>query len=136
MSGRDAEHIEQSLLFQWADHASGRIPELKLLFAIPNFAGRLGKATARHGARLKKEGRKRGVPDVCLPVPRGNHHALYIELKAGKNRATPEQKQWLEALWAQGNETHVCIGWEQARDRITEYLALPRNRLTPQEQEP
>lgn len=121
---RDAEHIEQSLLFQWAEHSTGRHPELGLLFAIPNFAGRLGSATARHGARLKKEGRKAGVPDVCLPVPRGGYHALYVELKAGANRPTPAQRAWLEALREHGNAAHVCTGWEAARDRIVEYLAL------------
>ena len=79
---RDAEHIEQSLLFQWAEHASGRYPELKLLFAIPNFSGRLGKvpplAARIQAGKLKREGRKRGVPDICLPVARGGFHALYV----------------------------------------------------------
>jgi hypothetical protein len=128
-----SEHQEQSLLFQWAEHASGKHPELRLLYAIPNSGGFSGgfKANVVRVQRLKRAGTKKGVPDICLPVPRGAHHALYIELKAGKGKPSREQTQWLTDLWAQGNETHVCVGWESARDRITEYLALPRGTISP-----
>jgi hypothetical protein len=129
---RDAEHIEQCLLMQWAEVAAGRHPELRLLYAIPNGGHRL-VSVAR---KLKREGVKAGVPDLCLPVARGQHHALYLELKAGKNRATPAQREWLDALWAQGNDTHVCAGWEAARDCITEYLALPRCVIVPLAESP
>lgn len=120
-----SEHAEQALLFQWAALATGRLPELVLLHAIPNFAGRLGKLTALHGARLKAEGRKKGVPDISLPVPRGTYHGLYIELKAQGGRPTPEQKDWLYRLQAQGYAAHLCIGWEDARETLISYLALP-----------
>lgn len=121
-----SEHQEQSLLFQWAELATPKHPELGLLFAIPNFAGHHGSQIARlrSGARAKREGRKKGVPDVCLPISRGGFHSLYLELKAGKGRASPEQKAWILALNDQGHRAKVCVGWEAARDAITEYLAL------------
>lgn len=121
-----SEHAHQALLFQWAEVASGRMPELKLLFAIPNFAGRLGKATAMHGARLKREGRKKGVPDMLLPIPRGTYHGLFVELKAKGGRPTPEQREWLHALQDAGYAAHLCVGWEDARQCIESYLQLPR----------
>jgi hypothetical protein len=120
MSG-DAEHIEQSLLFQWAEIASGQHPELRLLFAIPN-GGHRHKAVA---GKLKAEGVRRGVPDLCLPVPRGQFHACYVELKAGKNRPTPEQREWIATLQQHGNFAQVCTGWEEARDCLAYYLSLP-----------
>ena len=40
-------------------------------------------------------------------------------------RVEPEQRDWLNALEAQGYQTYVCKGWESARDAILEYLALP-----------
>ena len=49
----------------------------------------------RTAANLKKEGVKRGVPDICLPVSRGKYHGLYIEMKAGKNKPSKEQKEWI-----------------------------------------
>lgn len=128
MSGarRDVEHQEQSLLFQWAEHAKGRYPELALLFAIPNFSGRLGNAppvaAIRQAAKLKKEGRKRGVPDICLPVARHGFHALYIELKAPGNTPTREQAEWLCALSEAGNLATWAVGWEAARRTIESYL--------------
>lgn len=71
------EAQEQATLFSWAEMQSGRRPELRLLFHIPN-GGSRGKAEA---ARFKMEGVKPGVPDLFLPVPRGPWHGLFIELK-------------------------------------------------------
>jgi hypothetical protein len=94
----DSEHAEQAALFRWAEFARSRLPELALLHAIPN-GGHRHKATA---ARLKAEGVKRGVPDVCLPVPRGGAHGLYIELKTERGKPTPEQLGWIRALRGRG----------------------------------
>lgn len=117
------EHQEQSMLFQWADLTKARHPELGLLFAIPNFAGRLGRLTAIHGAKLKREGRKKGVPDVMLPVPRGRYHGLFVEMKRVKGGSvSPEQRAWLAALQDQGYRAVRCLGWEQAREEIMSYL--------------
>lgn len=115
---RDGEHIEQAALVRWAAFARARLPELSMLYAVPN-GGHRHKATA---ARLKAEGVKRGVPDVCLPIPRGGNHGLYIELKTERGKPTPEQLGWIRALRRQGYAACVCHGWEQARDTIEDYL--------------
>ena len=72
-----SESAEQSALFAWASQVSFSYPALRLLYAIPN-GGARNKITA---AILKREGVRAGVPDICLPVPSGAYHALYIELK-------------------------------------------------------
>ncbi len=114
------EHHEQALLAKWAELASGRTPELGLLFAIPNG----GHRDVRTAARLKAEGVKAGVPDLCLPVARGGYHGLWIELKAGPTgRVQPSQRAWHAALRAQGYAVRVAFGWEAARDVIERYLA-------------
>ena len=51
----------------------------RLLFAVPNFSGRLGKATLNIGKRLKAEGRRKGVWDILYPVARCGYNALWIE---------------------------------------------------------
>ncbi|QNU68698.1 VRR-NUC domain-containing protein [Ruminiclostridium herbifermentans] len=94
------------------------MPELDLMYHIPN-GGKRDIATAK---RLKAEGVKAGVPDICLPVPRGVYHGLYIELKAGENKTTRKQNEWLEALDNNGYFTAVCYGWEEASKVITNYL--------------
>ena len=116
------ESDEQIALFDWAALQSRKYPELELLYHIPN-GGHRHKTTAM---RLKREGVKAGVPDICLPVPRGAYHGLYIELKAGRNTATSNQAKWLQALQNNGYFAAICHGWEAASNTITDYLSEPQ----------
>ena len=94
----------------------GKYPELSLLFHISN-EGR------RNPGRAKAEGIKAGVPDLCLPVPRGKYHGAYIEMKRRKgSKTTKEQEEWLSALALQGYAVAVCKGWEEAAKFIKKYL--------------
>ncbi len=113
------ENAEQAALFQWAELASGAHPELRLLHAIPNG----GLRDARTAVTLKRTGVKSGVPDICLPVPKGGHGALYIELKRQKGGVlSANQKVWLDRLNQAGNRAVVCKGWDEAREAIEQYL--------------
>lgn len=113
------ESNEQQTLFEWARRMEGRWPELKLLYHIPNE----GKRSVRTGARMKAEGLRSGVPDICLPVARGGNHGLYIELKRRRNsRVTEEQLRWVERLAEQGYVAAICRGCDEAISLITRYL--------------
>jgi len=122
---RDASPIptesrEQKTLFEWAKLMEGRWPELGLLYHIPNE----GKRSRTTGARMRAEGLRSGVPDICLPVARGGHHGLYIELKRVKNsRVTKDQLEWISALVAQGYVAAVCRGCDEAISLITDYMS-------------
>lgn len=114
-----SESVEQQCLFRWAALQRGKYPELDLMYHIPN-GGKRGKAEA---IRFKAEGVKAGVPDICLPVPRGEWHGLYIELKRREGgRVSADQTEWLEALMRQGYATAICRGWEDAQRVILAYL--------------
>ena len=113
-----SEHDEQKKIFQWARMSEGRWPELALLFAIPN-GGHRHKAVA---AKLKAEGVKAGVPDMCLPVARGRWHGLFIELKHGKNKETDSQAWWLINLCEQGYYAVTAWEFEGAKQVIEDYL--------------
>lgn len=115
---RDLEHKHQAALVEWAGYAAGADPRLRLLYAIPN-GGQRSKATA---GKLKAEGVKPGVPDLCLPVAVGVWHGLYLEMKADRGRVSPEQREWLEALAAAGYAACVCYGWWAARYAVQLYL--------------
>ena len=80
------EAQEQMTLFSWAAMQSGKYPELNLLYHVPN-GGSRHKAEA---GRLRAEGVKAGVPDLCLPVARGQYHGLYIELKRQRGGRTSD----------------------------------------------
>lgn len=89
-----------------------------MMFHIPN-GGQRAITTAK---RLKAEGVKAGVPDICLPVPKGKYHGLFIEMKVKGNKPTENQELWLAALKEQGYYTAVCFGLESAIDVILNYL--------------
>ena len=114
-----SESSEQKALVHWATlQARTTYPELALLYAVAN-GGRRDVIT---GARLKAEGVRPGVPDLCLPVARGPWHGLYIELKASGGHVSAVQREWIAALNAQQYHAVVCVGWQAAADTITAYL--------------
>lgn len=117
---KDLEHQEQSALIRWAALQSKVMPELKLLFAIPN-GGHRHIVTA---VKLKAEGQKAGVPDLMLPVARNGYNGLFIEMKKAKGgTVSAAQKQWHNDLIEQTYKVDVCHGWDQAKAVLTEYLA-------------
>jgi hypothetical protein len=114
------EDAEQASVVRWANLNAGRVPALSLLFHVPNGGGR----NPREAARLKGLGVRRGVPDLWLPVARGGHHGLVIELKAPGGTTTAEQRQWIDRLRAQGYRAEVCHGWHAATTLLAEYLGV------------
>ena len=110
---------EQELLFEWAEYATCSHPELAMLFAIPNGEYRAPKTA--HSLHL--QGVKAGVPDMCLPVPRGGYGALYVELKRRRGGVVSEQQRaWIDALNRVGNKAVVCKGFDEAKKAIEDYL--------------
>ena len=61
---REIEGAEQTALFDWVEIAKGTMPELALLFHIPNG----GLRSKTEAARMKRQGVKAGVPDMLLPA--------------------------------------------------------------------
>lgn len=113
------EHTEQAAVIAWAAYQKRRYPELALLYAIPNGHWR-HKATA---GRLKAEGVRAGVPDLCLPVPRGPYHGLYLELKRRcGGKLTDAQRDWLKHLSAHGYRAVVVRGADEAIQELERYL--------------
>lgn len=111
----------QAALFQWAVWNVGKWPDLALMFAIPNGGAR----DAVTGAILKREGVKKGVPDIFLPVARGPYHGLFIEMKAGKRgKVSAEQEMYLNRLAWNGYQAIVCRSVDAGIQAITKYMAL------------
>jgi len=115
---KDLEHQDQKALIQWVAYNLNKYPELSLLFAIPN-GGQRHRAVA---AKLKAEGVRAGVPDLCLPVARMGYNSLYIEMKVKPNKPTKKQLEWHTALREQGHKVEVCYGWQEAQGVLEDYL--------------
>lgn len=88
------------------------------MYHIPNE----GKRSMISGAVLKSMGLKRGVPDICLPVPRGGYGALYIEMKSENGVLSQDQKKFINSLRQAGNAVKVCRSWYDAMNVIVRYL--------------
>ena len=118
------EASEQAALFQWSKVMSIKESRLQWLFAIPNGTAASSPAEA---VKAKRTGRKKGVPDLFLPVPIREYHGLFVELKRRNGRMSDlsdEQSQWIQTLTEQGYKTAVCFGWEDAAKTISIYLGV------------
>ena len=132
-----SEHSEQHALVQWCKLMEPQIPELGLLFAIPNGGFRHWKTAAY----LKAEGVKAGIPDLFLAVasleaPRltwdeirqrparpVDYYGLFIEMKRpGGAPPTKIQMATMSRLRGQGYEVQVCYGFDEAKAVILRYL--------------
>lgn len=115
------EHEEQVKLFQWCEVLTHQVLELKWIYAIPN-GGLRNKTVA---VKLKAEGVKSGVPDICLPVARKDYHGLYIEMKRQKDsQVSDNQNTWIDSLIKEGYCVKVCKGYEPAKNIIMWYLDI------------
>lgn len=115
-----SEEQEQQNLFRWIEMQQCVMPELRLLFHIPNG----GLRTKSQAKRFKAAGVKAGVPDLFLPVARNGHHGLFIEMKSDRGFASARQREWLANLQEQGYKAIVCHGWIEASFALAEYLGV------------
>ena len=117
-----SEHDIQASLIQWSILSRKKYPDLELLYAIPNG----GHRDVRVGAKLKKEGVRRGIPDLHLPVPRGSHPSLYIEMKTARGQLSVDQRWWKDRLMQTGHAWFLCRTVEEAISALSAYLLLGR----------
>lgn len=125
---RFIEHEHQKALIAWAHRT--RLPAAVdvepnatigwYLLAIPNG----GRRDVREAARLKAEGVKPGVSDLLLPLRRGGHFALWLELKAPGNKPTPLQRAWLRRMELAGYRAEWADDWLKAAAVIAEYVGV------------
>jgi len=117
----DIEHAHQKKVVSWARNTGIlQYPELKWLYAIPNGGHRLLKVAMK----MKAEGVTRGVSDLCLPVPRGHYHGLYLEMKAPHKKPTAEQNGFLHDMRLTGYMAEYKDHWREAINFLIYYLRL------------
>lgn len=80
------------------------------------------KCSIQQGRLLKRMGVKKGVSDFFLALPIDGYSGFWLELKVGKNKITPEQKQFLDRKLLRGYLCAACWGFEAAKELILAYL--------------
>lgn len=118
------EHAHQRAFFQWLNFMqhTGQHPMARMAFAIPNG----GKRDAITAGRLKAEGVKPGVPDVCYPVavftPDRKYLSLWLELKKpAVGVVSAVQSDMAIDLRVCGHAVATCWGWRAARQAFLDY---------------
>ncbi len=115
------EHQTQCVI---VDEIEIRWPRLYAnLTAIPH-GGERHPAVA---GKLKKEGVRKGYPDILIDLPRGPFHGLRVETK--RNNCTPSdikktQREWGDRLNAAGYLAIVGRGQDRAILQIAAYWNL------------
>lgn len=117
----EPEFDMQAALFTWArlPVVLAQHPALALLSCSLNGV----KLTKAQAGKAKAAGMLKGEYDIKLPVARGPYIGLIIEMKAGRNKPTPEQVWYGERMAAEGHLTAVCWDWEDAKAIIIGYLS-------------
>ncbi len=107
----------QQAVIEWAN-----ICKYKEILDYLHHSPNGGARDEREGARFKREGVRKGYPDLELNVSRKGYHGLFIEMKTAKGRLSTAQKKWKKFLLEEGNSWHLCRSAEEAIEIIEWYL--------------
>lgn len=111
------EQTDQINLFQWIGNYHPEIAS-----DIYHFANER-KCSIQYGALLKRLGVRKGVADIFLAIPKHQKSGLWIELKAGSNRPSKEQVQFLDRQVKNNYAAACCWGFYAAKAVILHYLS-------------
>lgn len=114
----EESHIQQALV-RWFDGVAREHnidPEYLMAFPLQ------GHRSAANGARMKAEGMRKGTLDLHLAIPRGQYHALWIELKTATGKLSPSQREMIARLRTQGYAAGGAWGLDDAKRYILAYL--------------
>lgn len=118
------EYQEQCKIFEWCNLNISTYPQLEFIFSTLNGI-RLPIGLA---VKAKRNGLKKGVPDIIFPFNNKHYNGLYIELKRVKGGiVSNEQKRFLNYLNSQGYLAVICKGADEALSQIKFYLQEEKN---------
>lgn len=116
------------------ESAAAYLDHRKILWTHPAGERQLGRMTVTRksktysfsplGNKMKRKGVKGGVPDILIFEPRGKHGGMAIEIKAGKNRASPEQLIWMHELAKRNWKTLITKSLDELIHEVDIYLNL------------
>lgn len=109
------------------------VPGAKLghfTFAIPNGIWIPGELQVRIRIimTMRRQGMKKGIPDVTIALPLHGWHGCFIELKRDKSKMAPSQiedgqREWLKRLRAAGYFVEMVAGLTDACQAVGRYLS-------------
>jgi hypothetical protein len=119
---KNLEDAELIAFFDWVAWQSKRNPILQVIHHVENER----KCSIAQGNRRKRKGVKAGIPDIVCPIPSGDFHGLYIEMKTKKGKISPEQERMMRLLHGLGHCVRVAYSGKEAISILEAYLKAPR----------
>ena len=121
------EHAMQVEYFAWLDGGcDGLHPDIGLdAFAVPNGV----RTGIRQAAKLKAEGLRAGVLDICIDVATGGFFGMRLELKTPSGTVSQAQKARIKRLAERGYYAVVARSLEQAQELTLNYLCRPTTQV-------
>ena len=99
-------------------------PVYDAIYHVPNGGFRDFKTSKD----MKKQGVRKGVSDLVLPIGRGGYFGLYIEFKAARphnSDISEEQVDWLELVEREGYAATLAVGKDEAIEILLNYMSMP-----------
>lgn len=81
-----------------------------------------GSRNIIEASKFKAMGVKAGVPDIVICQSSGLFHALFIELKVGKNKLTSTQIAWHGKLRQNRYFVAVCYSFDEVKLTVENYF--------------
>ena len=77
--------------------------------------------------KLKRMGVASGFPDIEVPLPSGQYHGFYLEMKRKRgSKLSPNQIDWLNYLRDKSYYAEVAYGFDEAKEHFMRYLAFTK----------
>lgn len=113
--------LQIALIEWWHFYAPTVGLDERLLLGLPL----QGKRTVYNAVQMKREGQRRGTPDLFLALRRGDRCGLWIEMKTPSKKSVlrADQKEMLKLL-SSDYATVVCRSVKEAQAVILAYLSL------------
>ena len=122
------EHQIQSEYFKILTWNESKYPDLRFVFACPNG----GKRSIGVAVKMKREGVKRGVPDIYIPfvMQYGIRYSpgKWLETKTDIGKQSKEQKEYQKFLEGEGYEYALCRSVNELLDETENYLQIKLSR--------
>lgn len=77
--------------------------------------------------KIKRQGYRKGIPDLMIYEPRAGYYGLFIEIKKKGGHLSPHQREWLDDLQKRGYRAVVCKGLDQCINEFNHYFNQDHN---------
>lgn len=118
-----SEHEIQSTL---VDLVKEQYPHILYCATVGGARMRIAEAK-----KIKRQGYRKGVPDLIFYEPRDGYHGLCMEIKRKGGQPSPHQRAWIADLQRRGYQALICKGLDQCIEAFESYFKTP---LVPRKQ--